>query len=511
MRRKFIIICCALMAAMVGTDVTAQSLAQGLAQNIVQNTAQGPAQSLSCDVLPLHRRRTPPHDHALRRAKAEQDKGPGGSFYKGERHQLIVLAAFADQDFQGDSAATVSQWNKICNTEHLQEAPFCGSVHDYFMAQSYGQLSLVFDLQFIRVGNRSRYRSTEDDDENSQYLMLDVVDSLMNRAIDWSLYDWNGDGYVNQIIIIFAGKGSGYGGFGGGYDAIWPHQWYLTWHQVDRQKGVYYQPREVNYNDKTYYLDSYCATQELWSNGTYGTIGTLCHEYTHCFGLPDVYAYDHNETPGGWDLMDSGCYNRGGFYPVSYSAHERWLMGWLTPEELTTPTVVTDMPALEDEPRAYIIRNDGYPNEFYLLENRQPRGWDAPLPDSGLVVFHIDYSPSTWLYMDVNGNDRHYVIIGANDTLSNKYSSNWAYPNDDNNALTNTSHPAATLWHANTDGTMLMSKPITDITQTDGLVSFRFLSEPTGLPQPADSKQPRKIIRDGQLLILRDGKTYTIL
>ena len=108
----------------------------------------------------VYRRGTPRRNFMLRRAKAAQDKGPGGNFYKGERHQLTVLAAFADQDFLGDSAATVSQWNKICNTEHLQEAPFCGSVHDYFSDQSYGQLNLIFDLQFIRVGNRSRYRST---------------------------------------------------------------------------------------------------------------------------------------------------------------------------------------------------------------------------------------------------------------------------------------------------------------------------------------------------------------
>lgn len=31
--------------------------------------------------------------------------------------------------------------------------------------------------------------------------------------------------------------------------------------------------------------------------------------------------------------MDYGNYNGGGYLPCGYSAHERWLMGWLTFEE----------------------------------------------------------------------------------------------------------------------------------------------------------------------------------
>ena len=491
------------------------------------------AQDLS-DLLPRDRRGTLRAHHALRRAGG-QDRGPGGDYFTGNRRQLTILAEFADQAFAGDEQATLSRWNTILNTPDLNESPFVGSIHDYFADQSYGQLNLTFDLLYIRVGKRERYRSTDEDDENSQYLVQDLVDSLLLRSIDWSLYDWNGDGYINQLLIIFAGKGSSYGGFGGGNDAIWPHQWWLTEHLKDRQKGAYCSARTVESGGKTYLVDCYCAVQELTNSDTYGSFGTLCHEYSHCFGFPDFYDYDHNRTPGKWDLMDRGCYNGGGFCPVAYSAHERWLMGWLTPTELTATTDITDMPALADQPVAYLIRNDGYADEYYILENRQPTRWDASLPGAGLVVFHIDYSPQLWLLSNnLNAGDKqHYVIIGANGKTSYTYSSGWAYPYQNCNELTNTSSPAATLWNANTDGSLLMSKPVTAISVTDGSASFRFMPTTTDnvwvksdhpLPEngvPASNAQrgvlegragegSAKLIRHGQLLFLRHGKTYTV-
>ena len=157
------------------------------------------------------RRGTPrPEGLVMRRgAPDSQPKQVGGDFYHGERHQLVVLAAFNDRAFKGDEAATLEQWNKIFNAENLTEAPFYGSVHDYFLAQSYGDFSIVFDLLYVKVsGDAVKYASDATADENSQYLVQDIVDVLNNRNdIDWSLYDWNGDGFVNQLLIVYAGQG----------------------------------------------------------------------------------------------------------------------------------------------------------------------------------------------------------------------------------------------------------------------------------------------------------------
>ena len=94
---------------------------------------------------------------------------PGGDFYYGNRRQLVVLAAFRDQAFQGDQATTLAKWDKIFNAERYHEGSYAGSVHDYFYDQSYGQFKLMFDLIYVNLPDSLvKYHSTYDHDEYSQ-------------------------------------------------------------------------------------------------------------------------------------------------------------------------------------------------------------------------------------------------------------------------------------------------------------------------------------------------------
>ena len=432
-----------------------------------------------------------PEGMALRRgAPTGVTKRTGGDFYHGERRQLTVLAEFNDRPFKGDEEATLAQWNKIFNTKNLAELPFKGSVHDYFYAQSYGDFDLTFDLVYVKVKGDAKKYASDATDENSRFLVQDIMEVLQTRNIDWSLYDWNGDGFVNQLLIVYAGHGmNDYSG----NDLIWPHQWWMSDHFQDGKQEPYCDPISVTYNDKEYKVDCYCALQELTKNDDYGSFGTICHEYTHCFGFPDYYNNSRSYL-GGWELMDSGNYNGEGYSPAGYSAHERWLMGWLTPTELTTTTTVTDMPALGDEPQAYLIRNDGFPNEYYIVENRQQDGWDASLPGNGIIVNHVDYDKDLWVSTKayVNTSSRqHYLIFPANNISSatTVFSKNWSYP--------------------------YQNKPLTNMTVTGGFASFDFTVNTTGLSaQPsALGPQPTVLYRFGTIDIVRtaDGKIQKVL
>lgn len=428
-----------------------------------------------------------------RRAQIWQD---GENPYVGNRRQLLVLASFQDKDFVDGRDAAMQTWNGIFNAEGYSEGEYVGSVHDYFLAQSYELFNLTFDLVFVELPDVEwKYRSTAIDDEFSQYMVDDIVDVLMTQDIDWSLYDWDGDAFVDQLLIIYAGEGMN---SGGGSSTIWPHQWWLSQHKnLDTDAPNDFRSyRTVTMGDKEFYVDCYCCVNEYVNySGTRTTFGTICHEYSHCFGLPDFY-YGNSMVVKEWDIMDYGNYNEHGFRPCNYSAHERMLMGWLTPVELTEPASITDMPALCDEPVAYLIRNDGAENEFFIVENRQQRGWDESLPGSGIVVFHIDYIKDLWEGIGeyassyVNGpNKKRYHIFPANNKTRTSLEG-WGYPyvvtdsqgntSVANDCLTNTSVPAATLNNANADGEKLMSKPITQMSvSADGLASFAFMDDVT--------------------------------
>ncbi|MBQ7239416.1 MAG: M6 family metalloprotease domain-containing protein [Bacteroidales bacterium] len=407
--------------------------------------------------------------------------------YIGERRQLVVLASFQDRVFVEEPDAALAQWERIFNEHGLNDGQYVGSVHDYFYVQSAGQFNLSFDLKYVALPDScKKYRSTYAHDEYSQYMVDDIVDALMQEEIDWSLYDWDDDQFVDQLLILYAGKGMN---DGGGTNSIWPHQWWLSQHEdlTTADHSDFRSYRTVNYGDVDYFVDSYCCVQEVVS-GNGSPFGTLCHEYSHCFGFPDFY-YGKSSIVGAWDLMDYGCYNGNGFRPCNYSAHERMLMGWLEPIELTEPTTVTDLPALGLSSLAYMVRNDGAENECYIIENRQQEGWDADLPGSGILVFHVDYDKDVWLNaMPNDENNKRYSIFPANNNTSTKNTSisQWAYPyivadmqgNDSiaNNGLTNDSRPVATLNNANLDGGLRMSKPISKMAvDANGLASFVFM------------------------------------
>ncbi len=463
-------------------------LMMGLLFFLMTATAEGDVRIRSCRPV-NHSAKNVQKSTRLRSARRTSEVNP----YIGDRRQLVILVAFADRSFKDDETTTMELWDKIFNTKNLTEAPYKGSVHDYFFAQSYSQLNLTFDLQYVQLSeNCEKYRSWDmryddpaDNDDNSQYLVQDIM------------------GYVNQLLIVYAGEGMN---DGGGKNSIWPHQWWLSEHLKDHQPDVYCDPVKVNYGDKDYLVDSYCAIEEI--GGSYASFGTICHEYSHCFGFPDFYN-SGTRYVGAWDLMDDGNYNGGGYCPPGYSAHERMLMGWLDITELSEPTVINDLGSLEEQSQAYLIRNDGYANEYYIVENRQQTGWDQYLPGSGIVIFHIDYDEDVW----ENGlpnkpSHKRYTIIPANNitSYSRKDAVEWTYPYGENDSLTNLSKPAASLLHENIDGTKFMNKPIWNMEVTGGVASFTFIEEPTGIWERKTEGKAEILFDLGPIYIIRNAR-----
>ena len=210
------------------------------------------------------------------------------------------------------------------------------------------------------------------------------------------------------------------------------------------------------------------------------SIGTFCHEFSHCLGLPDFYdtGAGTNYGTGEWDILCNGPYNGPmglGWVPAGYTAYERWFAGWLEPTVLERDSIISDLEPINEEGGAYLIYNDNHKDEYYILENRNQTRWDTYVPSSGLLIYHVDYDAKQWAGNTVNAKDSYDDHERMAVFRAGLYPS-FAYPSEDNDSLTDFSEPAAMLYHENVDGTQLMHKPITNITRdtANGSISFRF-------------------------------------
>ena len=410
--------------------------------------------------------------------------------------QAVILVSYSDFDFSFNKPRET--YDSIFNWPGYNQRAGKGCVADYFREQSGGLFNLKFDIFGpVKMNNKAQpYAKPTDKTRNyAKELLHDatlkVIDSL---HVDLSPYDWDDDGRINQIIYVCAGFCGNQDERSYGY--VWPNTSYFN---------------TITSNGFT--ISNYSCSAELWINQTSCGIGTICHEFTHSLGLPDAYPTSTSNPSFSvldeWDLMDGGNFTNRGWCPPNYSALEKMLLGWQTPVELTKPVTVRNMAPVSDGGEVYLVRNT--PNEFYLLENRQQKGWDYGLPGHGLTIFHVNYNASTWTNNRLNNNptkldyqlvhadgmnyddwmDEAYARIDA-ELIKTPYTispylrsiilstSPYPWTTDStsfvNCELTDTSVPAAVVYNANEDGEFFMSKDITNIEEhADGTISFRFM------------------------------------
>ena len=228
----------------------------------------------------------------------------------GQKKAIMILVNFKDKSFQAGHDNAL--FNRIANEEGFSEGNFKGSMADYFKAQSRGKFELDFDVVGpVSVSKNVSYYGKNDSAGSDMYvgeMVCEAVTLAKEQVADWTPYDWDDDGYVDQVYFVFAGMGEA---DGGASTTIWPHAYDLY---TAARYGDGTGPVAVGTN---LYVNSYACGPEL--EGQYGNINgiaTMCHEYSHCLGYPDFYDIDYGEESegvqgpgmGSWDLMDGGSY-----------------------------------------------------------------------------------------------------------------------------------------------------------------------------------------------------------
>lgn len=417
--------------------------------------------------------------------------GEQTTVFQGKKRGLVVLAEFSDASFYKNN--TPAAFNDMFNKVGYNVNNHIGSVHDYFLDQSYGQFDLTFDvIGPVKLSKSQKYYGENDEygqDKHCGEMVCEIIKAI-DSQVNFRDYDWDNDGLVDQVFIVYAGKGEAYQN--NPEYTIWPHEWDLMSLQYYMQDGD--GPLQCD----GVWINTYAMTCELNGSSTYKMdgIGTACHEFSHCMGLPDIYDSDYSENGVGpgmmeWDLLCGGSYNGPNYMgevPAGYTSYERWVSGWLTPTVLDKPCMIDSMPSLQDAPVAYQIINEGHPDEYYLLENRQKNRWDAYCGGHGMLILHIDYDETMWYQNTINckGSEQHYTYFPADNSFGTNYGEQYAqtaaqaagdpFPGTSNKtSFTDTTKPAATLIHANKDGRKFMGKPIENIAESKfGLISFMF-------------------------------------
>ena len=416
----------------------------------------------------------------------------------------VILVNYPDMSYRIDRADVDSMFNAV---NYIKDGA-TGSVRQYFYDQSYGEYNPQFDIYGpVTVSGTSTQYS-----DCASKLVLEAC-ALMDDSLDFTLYNLDGDDKVDLMYCLFAGPpASDSPTWVDNPNAlIWPHYWTIA------EAGSHGQPTvfdglTINDYEVSSELDGFLSDA---STAVIAGVGLACHEFGHGMGLPDVYSTNDNathKTSGYWDIMDY-CYGNDGKTPAAYSAYERWFMGWLEPMLLNQAYDVQLGDINTTQSAAYITANGSAiadilspnPNVFYLLENRQKAGWDAYLPGHGMLVTKVTYDSQKWKYNRVN-----YSASAMCIDLLEADGSAPAYPNASWYGKPGDAYPTGS-----TSFTRVTEYQVTDIAEANGVITFKVNGG--GTPTELDTQEtgalskPRKILRDGRVVILRGEKEYDIL
>lgn len=385
-----------------------------VARNVSERTASEKAYLSS-----VAKRMTDQTETAVaKKAKAKRDAAPKARIDYSKFRGLIFLVQFNDYTF---SRSDVNQFytdmvNKKGYTGFTNPdgsasswGRFTGSVRDFYEENSNGMFAPTFDI----VGPITvPYSITNSRSTQTQIMRNALTQAAESYGVNAQDYDFDGDGYVDMFYMIFAGVGAN---TGEADDHIWPH------------KSATYFGR----------WRTYACSCEYYSekNGILDGIGTICHEFSHVLGLPDLYDTDYEQSggeaqhPGTWEIMASGSYNNYGRTPVGYSAYDRYALGFATPKVIDAAGEYS-LPALGESNEIMLLKTP-INKEFFLLENRQQTRWDAYAPGHGLVVARVDSTNvSVWSSNSVNNNPArtYYDVLRAGRVLSGAGDPSDAFP-----------------------------------------------------------------------------------
>lgn len=235
-----------------------------------------------------------------------------------------------------------------------------------------------------------------------------VVEALRAASIyvDYASYDADGDGVMAPdeltVGLCIAGyEASALTDYGrSDIPLIWSHSGTMNLGSLSAVDGIVF--------------DSYIAIAERYwfedaplESAEQEPLGVFYHELGHVVGLPDLYptvttegawaAYEVGPlslmATGGWqETFDGAEWSN---IPTALDAWSRYVLGWSNPTIVAHSGDYAVSSQLSDAGYSQLIIPTSDPDQYYLIENRQPEGHDISLSaestgGGGLTIWHVD-------------------------------------------------------------------------------------------------------------------------
>ncbi|MFA5250976.1 MAG: hypothetical protein WC454_00100 [Phycisphaerae bacterium] len=306
-----------------------------------------------------------------------KDTKQAGAIEKG----IVILVEFPDVSNSID--------------RELVQKRFSQQLNNYINEMSYGKVSLDIDVTkkwFKLPDSVNQYkissRNLEVDRTRLKKLIEDALDAA-DKEVDFSKYSF--------AVIFMGAKVADYGMVGlCGYPGMlgWSSKDVIKTRSGQRVRGG---------------VAIFCYQAHL---------GTLFHDVAHILGgvkadkrmVPCLYDHDLQAKPGPlrdvvvdamvnmgfWDPMSCHFYKRE-VPPPGVSSWTKMRLNWIDQSKIKVvrPGKATELvlgPLEDDSSEVLAVKIPLSATTYYLIENRQPIGYDKNLPGSGILIMYADDS-----------------------------------------------------------------------------------------------------------------------
>ena len=273
-----------------------------------------------------------------------------------EEHPELFLARSMPTRGEGKIAVFLidfPDYKGLTSVEHYENVYFGNeagqvSVSSFYADQSHGKLSLDGEVfgWYTAKHNRSHY------DNKKTELVMEAAEFYRGQGIDFSDFDGDSDGVIDALTFHFAGE----------VDDSQSNAWY---------EGVTYSSSGEFGQIGNTKLTKFVQMAEAV------TTFTICHEFGHTLGLPDLYIDKAQYIDPLTDLMSHNL--------LTINPYFRLLLGW----EDKVSIVTSEMDKIRLEPDDFVIVTNefnGFFDEFYIVTYRVLFNETNPMP----VVLHVD-------------------------------------------------------------------------------------------------------------------------